>query len=99
VRAVDPIFKGCTRPAMMLGVPLTPLVIAVGAAVLIGTYTNMLLMLLLGPVVLVMRAVVATDDQRFRSIGLFLQFRFIHLDRNRGLWKASSYSPITFKKR
>ena len=83
----------------MLGVPLTPLVLAVGAAVLLGTYTNLLVMLALGPVLLAMRAVVATDDQRFRSIGLFLKFRFVHLDRNRGLWKASSYSPVSFKKR
>jgi len=83
---------------MMLGVPLVPLVFAVGFMVLLGTYTNMMLMLLLGPIVLIMRAVVATDDQRFRTLWLYLQFRLIHFDRNRKHWNASAYSALQLRK-
>lgn len=91
---VDPIFKGATRPAMMLGVPLYPLIFVCLGIMMVATWTNFLLNLLVLPAVLIMRAIVSQDDQKFRSIGFYLQFRLVHFDRNRKAWKGSSYSPI-----
>ena len=99
MNGTDPIFKGCTRPAMMLGVPLVPLTLVCGFVILIGTYAgNLFLNFAIIPLVLIMRAVVATDDQRFRTIGLWIQFRYIHLDLNRKRWNASAYSPLPRKR-
>ena len=60
----DPLFKACTRPAMMAGVPLVPLVLVVGAFLMLGSWTFLisptlgLLVIACGiPVVLVMRFV------------------------------------------
>ena len=34
----DPIFKGCTRPAMLAGVPMTWLLLSAGAALIAAPY-------------------------------------------------------------
>ena len=92
----DPLFKGCTRPAMMFGVPLTPLVIVTIIVLLISLYTTFLAAALLVPIVLAMKQVTKTDDQQFRLLGLKFQFRVMNFNHNKKFWKASAYSPIAF---
>ncbi|RYZ91356.1 MAG: type IV secretion protein B [Proteobacteria bacterium] len=95
----DPLFKGCTRPAMMFGVPLVPLTVTCGSVILVSIWTTILLAFLLIPIVLIMRQIAKSDDQQFRLSGLKLLFRGVHYNHNRNFWKASAYSPFAFKKR
>jgi len=95
----DPLFKGCTRPAMMFGVPLIPLVSISVVFVLVGVWTNLLILLGLVPIILIMQAITKTDDQQFRLLGLKFLFRGVNYNRNGYFWRASAYSPIEFRKR
>jgi len=92
----DPLFKGCTRPAMMWGVPI---VAAFGTVMLVAIWVNLLLMLLFIPAYILMRLVVRSDDQQFRLLGLKAKCRLIHYNHNGRFWKASAYAPIRFTKR
>ena len=97
------IYKGATRPAMKLGVPLVPLVILFGTGMLLVMWGGILVSwwIALGVVVAVlpalawMRFVTAKDDQRFRQMFVALKLR-IH-DRNHGLWKSRSYAPTHYR--
>ncbi|HET9239207.1 MAG TPA: type IV secretion system protein VirB3 [Oligoflexus sp.] len=95
----DPLFKGCTRPAMIFGVPLIPLAIASGSIILVSIWTTIFFSALLFPVVLIMRQIAKSDDQQFRLLGLKMLFRTMNYNHNRSFWKASAYSPLAFKKR
>lgn len=95
----DPIFKGCTRPAMMFGVPIVPLAITCSVVVLLSIWTSIFLVLLLIPLIITMRQITKSDDQQFRLLGLKLLFRAIHRNANGRFWKSSAYSPLAFKKR
>lgn len=93
----DPLFKGCTRPAMVFGVPIIPFFIVVFGMGFVSILTTVLLNFLTIGLVYVMRIIVKNDDQRFRILGLWLSFRV--QDMNRGFWKSSAYSPVLYKKR
>jgi len=95
----DPLFKGCTRPAMVFGVPLVPLAVVSGAVILLSVWTTVLLALTLVPIVMVMRLIAKSDDQQFRLLGLKFLFRAVNYNHNNRFWKASAYSPLPFKKR
>jgi type IV secretory pathway VirB3-like protein len=102
----DPLFKGCTRPAMILGVPLVPLAVVIGVVVLLSIWTTLLLAFSLVPIVITMRMIVKADDQQFRLLWLKFWCRVVphcarksHLKSNQRFWQASTYSPISFKKR
>lgn len=94
----EPLFLACTRPAMVLGVPMEAVginVIISGLAFLIG---GSLLWLLIAPAIhLVFRAVCRVDHNAFRVL-------FIALDtrgrcRNGALWGGSSASPVEVHRR
>lgn len=95
------IFKGCTRPAMIMGIPIAPAVIAFGGIALLAMWFNLLLFVLLIPAYVVMRAVVKHDDQGFRLLGLRWMCRVFmgNYDGNAKFWRSSSYAPLAFKKR
>lgn len=100
----ETIYKGATRPAMKLGIPLVPLVVLFGAGmlaviwggVLLSWWISLVVAASVGPVLLWMRLVTARDDQRFRQMVLALRLRLY--DRNRRLWGCRSYSPTTYRK-
>jgi type IV secretion system protein VirB3 len=95
----DPLFKGATRPAMALGVPLVPLAVVTGLVLLLAVWTQILIALFLLPLVLVMRAVARKDDQQFRLLGLKLWCQVLpHHCFTRRLWHSSAYSPLDFRK-
>jgi type IV secretion system protein VirB3 len=99
----ETIYKGATRPAMKLGIPLTPLVVLFGSGMLLVIWGGLLLSwwialtvpLVLGPTLVWVRLVTAKDDQRFRQIFLALKLR-MH-DRNHRLWRARSYAPTLYR--
>lgn len=93
----DPLFKGCTRPVLVMGVPLAPLVLTVGFFVIISVWTNFFFLFLCVPILMVMRAMVEKDNQQFRLAGIGLAHRAFN--KTHQLWGTTTYSPIAFKKR
>jgi type IV secretion system protein VirB3 len=100
----DPVFKGCTRPAMLWGVPLVPLLV-VGGSILIPAIWTLLasppvgvgVVLLLIPVFATMRALTRHDDQRLAQYGLRVRMAF--RQRNRRVWGAHAYVSVRVKRR
>lgn len=95
----DPLFKGCTRPAMMFGVPLMPLAAVSVVVILVSVWTTVFFAATLVPIILTMRQIAKSDDQQFRLLGLKWLFRGVNYNHNAKFWKASAYSPFAFKKR
>lgn len=101
----DIIFKGATRPPMMLGVPIVPFIMVVGTdfimamwAMLLGGLFSAFAILTLGIVtILVLRYISSQDDQRLQQY--LLRFRDVGFRRNTGYWSSHSMSPIDFTRR
>jgi type IV secretion system protein VirB3 len=99
----EAIYKGATRPAMKLGIPLVPLVVLFGSGMLLIMWGGILLsgwvalgvLLSFIPALLWMRWLTARDDQRFRQIFVALKLR-LH-DRNHRFWQARSYAPTLYR--
>ena len=99
----EAIYKGATRPAMKMGIPLVPLVVLFGTGMLLILWVGTLVTWWIAPVVLSafvpalawMRFVTRKDDQRFRQIFIALKLRL--RDRNRGFWRSRSYSPYLYR--
>lgn len=95
----EAIYKGATRPAMKLGIPLVPLVALFGVSLLLVLWGGILVSWWLALAVVValvptlgwMRWVTSQDDQRFRQ--MFVAARLVLYDHNRRFWLARSYSP------
>jgi len=96
--AEDPLFLACTRPAMVMGVPMEAMgvnVILSGLTFLIG---GSLLYLLVAPALhMVFRAICRADHNAFRLL-------FVYIDtkgraRNGALWGGSSPSPLPLVRR
>ncbi|MGK2256826.1 MAG: type IV secretion system protein VirB3 [Brevundimonas sp.] len=94
----EPLFLACTRPAMVLGVPMEAMgvnVIISGVIFLVG---GSLLYLLAAPAMhLVFRAICKADHNAFRLL-------FVYVDtkgraRNGALWGGSSTSPLPVARR
>lgn len=89
----DVLFRGCTRPAMFMGVPYVPFFIGAGACLLLAVYVNLLLLVLLPMVILAMRQVARRDEMVFRMLGLRWQVRA--RVRNRRLRQGDwSFAPL-----
>ncbi len=79
----EAIYKGATRPAMKLGIPLVPLVILFGTGMLLIMWGGILVswwlalgvVLSFAPVLLWMRWLTARDDQRFRQMFVALKLK------------------------
>lgn len=98
----EPIFKACTRPPMLLSVPMTPFLVSSTLIVFVGMWANyfglgMWLLFLLIPNYIVMRVVTKYDDNMFSL--LWLRFKCRRDNANRSFYRATVYSPIPFKKR
>ena len=99
----EAIYKGATRPAMKLGIPLVPLVVLFGSGMLLIIWGGLLLnwwvalgvLLSVLPMLAWMRLVTAKDDQRFRQMFIAMKLR-LH-DRNRRFWHARSYAPTQYR--
>jgi type IV secretion system protein VirB3 len=99
----EAIYKGATRPAMKLGIPLVPLVVLFGTGMLLIMWGGILLswwiaaavVVAIGPALLWMRFVTAKDDQRFRQVFVAAKLR-LH-DRNHRFWHARSYTPNLYR--
>lgn len=90
------LFRGCTRPAMFMGVPYIPFFIGAGSVILLSFYTNMFFLLMLIPTIFVMRQMARRDEMIFRLLGLRLQTRMKvrNLDHHDGMWV---FSPNSYR--
>lgn len=94
----DPLFLACTRPAMVMGVPMEAMGINVILSGLVFLIGGSLLYLLVAPALhLVFRAVCRADHNAFRLL-------FVYVDtkgraRNSALWGGSSPSPLPLVRR
>ncbi len=94
----DIVYKGCTRPALVLGVPVVPFVLGVGG-------TALACFLLLSPpwallaivVHLVFRQIIKRDDQQFSLLGVYMNTRMGM--KNKKFWKADSFQPINYTRK
>lgn len=90
------LFRGCTRPAMFMGVPYVPFFIGAGACLLLAMYVNLLLLVLLPVVIFSMRQMARRDEMIFRLMGLRWMFKL--KTRNRklhdGMW---IYTPNLYR--
>jgi type IV secretion system protein VirB3 len=95
----EAIYKGATRPAMKLGIPLVPLVVLLGLGMLLVMWIGPLLTWWIVPCVIVtiapllgwMRLVTRRDDQRLRQMLIAAKLRWF--DHNRRFWRSRSYTP------
>ncbi len=92
------VFRGCTRPAMFMGVPYVPFFIGAGGCLLLAMYINLLLLGLIPPVIFVMRHMAKRDEMIFRLLGLRLQFRVRarNVPLHDGMWV---FSPNAYRER
>ena len=94
----DTLFLACTRPAMVLGVPMEAMganIILTAVAFLAG---HSLTFLLIAPVLhLVFQAICKADHNAFRVLWLYLSAR--SGARNRRLWGGSSVAPLPLYRR
>lgn len=90
------LFRGCTRPAMFLGVPYVPFFLVAGGCLLLTFYINMFCLLLIPPAMFVMRQMARRDEMIFRLLGLRLQFRVKARNRQRHarMWV---FSPNSYR--
>jgi len=91
-------FRGCTRPAMFLGVPVVPFFAGVGAVLLITVWSRNYFLLSLVPVVIfVLRTMAKRDEMIFRLMGLQLQFRLRarNIGQHDGMWV---FSPNEYRR-
>lgn len=83
------LFRGCTRPAMFLGVPYMPFFMVSAVIILVSFWVqNMFLLVLLPIAIFVMRQMARRDEMIFRLLGLRLQarLRMRNLDHHDGMW-------------
>ncbi|HDR9173007.1 TPA: VirB3 family type IV secretion system protein [Burkholderia vietnamiensis] len=100
----DPVFKGCTRPAMLWGVPLVP-ILMVGGGMLIPAIWSLLvspplgvaILFLMIPVFVAMRMITRHDDQRLAQHAR--RVRMALRQGNRRFWGVHAYVPVRLKRR
>lgn len=94
----DVLFRGCTRPPMILGVPYLPFVIGTGVPLMMAMYFSLYFLLLIPISIFVMRTMAKKDEMIFRLIGLNLVFRFLPRNRQQygGAWV---FGPSTYRKK
>lgn len=95
--AEDVLFLACTRPALVLGVPME----AMGLNLILSTVaflaSGSLLYLLVAPALhLVFGAICKADPNAFRVLYLYVETK--GRARNGGLWGGSSASPLPLRR-
>jgi type IV secretion system protein VirB3 len=102
--AADRVFKGATRPAVLLGVPIVPLVLVEGTLFLLALWLFLLVSGFAALVVaalgmlalLVMRLQTKEDDQRLRQLGLKARLRLRSTCLGPGAyWGGVTSSPVS----
>lgn len=99
------IFKGATRPPMIMGVPMIPFILVAGCTMILTMWTFSKVSPLLGGsilligfiVILWMRQISKDDDQKVTQA--LMRLRGIRYRANAAYWNGHSVSPIDYKRR
>ncbi|RRU01984.1 VirB3 family type IV secretion system protein [Stenotrophomonas sp. 278] len=91
------VFRGCTRPAMFMGVPYVPFFFVVGGLFLLSVYTNFWYLGSIPVAVFIMRNMAKRDEMIFRLLGLRLQFKLKarNVKDHDGMWV---FTPNHYRK-
>lgn len=93
----EPLFLACTRPAMVLGVPMEAMGLNLIVSCVAFLAAGSMLWLLVAPAVhLVFRAVCRADPNAFRVLYLWVETK--GRARNGRLWGGSSPSPLPLRR-
>lgn len=94
----DVLFLACTRPALILGVPMEAMGVNLIVSCVAFLGGGSLLYLLIAPVLhVVFQAICRADPNAFRVLYLFVETK--GRARNGGLWGGSSPSPLPLRRR
>lgn len=95
--AEDVLFLACTRPALVLGVPMEAMGVNLILSSVAFLASGSMLYLLVAPALhLVFQAICKADPNAFRVLYLFLETK--GRARNGGLWGGSSASPLPLRR-
>ena len=96
--AEDVLFLACTRPAMILGVPMEAMGINIILTAIVFLAGHSPLYLLIAPALhLVFQAICKTDHNAFRVLWLYVETK--GRARNGALWGGSSATPLPLRRR
>jgi type IV secretion system protein VirB3 len=94
----DILFLACTRPAMVLGVPMEAMGLIMMVSAVAFLAGDSLLYLLVAPALwLTCRAICRTDHNAFRILLAFIETK--GRARNGALWGGSSPTPLSLSRR
>jgi type IV secretion system protein VirB3 len=99
----ETIYKGATRPPMLLGVPFIPCILVCGTSALVAMWGGVLVSrwialgaaLTAAAVMLWLRYMSRKDDQRLHQV--ILQLRLRRKAANGRLWRCRSYSALAWR--
>ncbi|MBB3759304.1 MULTISPECIES: type IV secretion system protein VirB3 [Xanthomonas] len=93
----DVLFRGCTRPAMFLGVPYIPFFVGAGGGLMMGMYFDLWFLLTIPVFIFIMQQMAKRDEMIFRLLGLrwLFRMRVRNLQRYSGMWV---FSPNEYRK-
>ena len=95
-KQVEILFKGMTRPAMLFGVPILPLISVLALISLVSVWTNIMYILVAIPIVLIMRFIVTFDD--FMYSILFQSFKLKTPSLNKKYYGVKTFSSMEYRK-
>ena len=96
--AEDPLFLACTRPAMVMGVPMEAMGVNVMLSGIVFLVGGSLLYLLVAPALhLVFRAICKADHNAFRLLLVYVDTK--GRARNGATWGGSSPTPLPVVRR
>lgn len=96
----DVLFRGCTRPPMILGVPYVPFLVGAGLPLLLAMYISLYILLSIPLTIFVMRMMAKRDEMIFRLVGLHLVFRFLprNVGKYGGAWAFGPAGKVDRRK-
>ncbi len=92
------IFKGATRPACIMGVPIVPFVLVCGTLIMLSFIIYAPLVISVVPVVLVLRQIARDDDQRFLQLWLHFKVNVLGCRRQGHAGAALSLAPVSYRR-
>jgi len=96
--AEDVLFLACTRPAMVLGVPMEAMGVNVILTAIVFLGGHSLLYLLIAPVLhLIFQAICKSDHNAFRVLWLYVETK--GRSQNAAIWGGSSQTPLPLRRR
>lgn len=84
----DVLFRGCTRPAMFMGVPYLAFFVGAGGTLLFSMWFGLEFLFLLPVVIVVMRQMARRDELIFRLLSLrwIFKFKVRNVQQHEGMW-------------